>query len=164
LLAIVPYGGAGSAASGSGGAAASLANKSPAGCVASGLLERRIFCLSCFFSGGREDVCCFHGVGGASVPLGYGDGRLSFYLLVFCERVGAWGIPIGGWLVWVSLVSRRRQALLPVVGPQAGDCGFLLPLLFSPGDGRWSFNRNDALGGVPGVGSCGFTNIWSPLL
>jgi len=106
----------------------------------------------------------FHGVGGASVPLGYGDGRLSFYLLVFCERVGAWGIPIGGWLVWVSLVSRRRQALLPVVGPQAGDCRFLLPLLFSPGDGRWSFNRNDALGGVPGVGSCGFTNIWSPLL
>ena len=26
---------------------------------------------------------------------------MSSYLLVFCERVGAWGIPMGGCLVWV---------------------------------------------------------------
>ena len=66
--------------------------------VARGLLERRIFCLCCFFSGGREGVCCFHG---ERAPLGFGDGSVSSYLLVFCERVGAWGIPMGGWLVWV---------------------------------------------------------------
>ena len=65
---------------------------------------------------------------------------------------------------WVDgLFGLSGFSALPVVSPRAGKCGFLLPLLFSQGDGRCSFNSNDAPGGAPGAESCGFTKVWSPL-
>ena len=65
---------------------------------------------------------------------------------------------------WVDgLFGLSGFSALPVVSPRAGKCGFLLPLLFSQGDGRWSFNGNDALGGVPCVGSLRLYQCLEPL-
>ena len=64
-----------------------------------GPVEWSIFCLRCFFSGGRGDGCCFDG---ACVPLVYGQDSVSVFLLFLCERVGVCSIPMGGWLVWVA--------------------------------------------------------------
>ncbi|KAG2626899.1 hypothetical protein PVAP13_3KG484588 [Panicum virgatum] len=76
-------------------------------------MERRIFCLCCFFSRGLEEVCCFHGmvhsfgvcVAGGGVEDG-GFGFICFFPHLLLSPPGRWQYE-----VWFPGGARMRESV-----------------------------------------------------